>query len=161
MQRNSSYSHLLHHETGPEYSGVQPAPQSPPNLGATALIGAGFFLLIIWSLSLISGRSAHSAISLTPSAAIAAAGYPDDTLTDAPPSFVPVACDRRAFYHWQSDCPLSKPSQGQSRLVRHVAQRKNRWLTRRKAQLHGYEPCIYCAEIEFWRSLENWSRQST
>jgi len=161
MQRTSSYSHLLHHETGAEYSGVQPAPQSPPNLGATALIGAGFFLLIIWSLSLMTGRSSHSAISLTPSAAIAAAAFSDDTLTNAPPSFMPVACDRLTLYHWQFDCPLSKPPRGQSRLLRPIAQRKDRWLTRRKAQLDGYGPCIYCAEIKFWRSRKNSSSQST
>ena len=155
MQSTSSYSPLLHHETVAEYSAASSAPETLPNLGATALIGVGVFLLAIWSLSMMAGYKAHSAVASSPSSIVAASAYSDDVLLDLPPSFMPVACDRRAFYHWQSDCPLSKSFPRQSPVMHNIVHHKDRWMTRRKAELAGYKPCVYCAEINFWRTWRN------
>ena len=148
----SIYSHS--HERIAEYSAIEPAVQFSPGFGAKALISTGILILTIWSVSLFSDSSAHSDTSLPPSTRMDTEAYSEEELHNVPSAATRVNCSAMRFYHWQPDCPLmtARAFDATPPLGGH---RKDQSATRREAELYGYRPCVYCAEIEYWRARRN------
>ena len=139
MQNISSYSR----EIASGYPGAS-------SLVSKALISAGIFVLTIWSVSLFSNGSAYSDTPATPDASTL---HFDATPFNVPSPNAQVTPGLLEIYQWEPDCPLAGSKLLSLNDTHPHTSHKNRRMTRRVAEKSGYSPCVFCADIEFWRAV--------